>query len=93
MSEENKVHYFKVAKKHSDYLGVRFFKVNYNSDTVVQVCINNGEPKKGKGNHIGVYLISRESLFANYVAYARVVSCERDEYVSAFKTVIKFMKP
>jgi hypothetical protein len=86
-----KTEYYKVKKERWDYLGIRYFKVNFNSDKVTQICIDTGDVKKGKSNTFGVYLIGRETFFSNY--FGRYVdTCKKGEYDKMFNKVVKFLK-
>lgn len=84
--------YYKVRKERNAYLGVRYFKFNYNEDKCVQVCLFTGDVKKGKSNTFGVYLISKLTLFSNYLATNYIEACTKKQYDDAFNKVVKMLK-
>ena len=85
--------YFKIAKERQDYKGNRFFKVDvrFGADTVLQVCTNVGECKKGKANNFGIYLISRMTFFANYLSMGYAIPCTKKEYENQFNETLKYL--
>lgn len=86
--------FLKVRKERQEYLGVRYFKFNYDSQTVIQICVNVGATvKKGKANNVGVYMIHRMTLFSNYMAMDYTEPCSKKEYESKFNEIIKILKP
>jgi hypothetical protein len=85
--------YVKVAKERRDYLGEKYFRFNFNEDTVVQVCMNPGSiTRRGKSNIIGVYVISKMTLLANYLGMSYVEQCTKEEFDQKFDEVINFLK-
>jgi len=83
--------YFKIIKDRQDYLGVRFFKVQYGSEFVTQVCVDCGDVKKGKANTFGVYLITSNTFFSNY-AGRYVEKCSAKKYNEMFDRMVKILK-
>lgn len=83
--------YFKIRQSRVEYLGERYFKFNNDSEKVVQVCITCGDVKKGKSNTFGVYLISKMTLFSNYMAPQYVEPVSKKEYEKQFKKVVKYL--
>lgn len=81
--------YLITVEHRREYLGLRFFKWSIHSDTVIQIVKTSGEMKRGRGNLYGVYLISRQTLFSNYVALAYAVPCSKREFQNAFKQVVE----
>lgn len=84
--------YYKVSSSRNEYLGVRYFRFNPNSEHTIQVVLYAGESKKGKGNTFGVYLISRLTFFTNYLAMGYAEPCKRSEYDVSFNKVIEALK-
>ncbi len=85
------IQYFKIKKERHDYLGERFFKVDYDSDKVVQVCLSPGDVKKGKSNTLGVYAICKLTFFTNY-AGRYVDKCTAKEYKKQFKKAVNLLE-
>lgn len=50
----------------NDHRGVRLFRVSDRTSNAVQICLNAGEIKKGRGNNIGIYAVDRMTIFGNY---------------------------
>lgn len=63
-----KTQYFEVVKDRQQYLGKRFFKWEWSSNHIVQVCLEYGEPKRGRGANVGIYLIHTSTFASNYFA-------------------------
>lgn len=89
----NKINYqyFRITDDRQKWLGNRYFKVDMAIDHVVQVCVSVGETKKGRGHTFGVYLISRMTFFANYLAMQYAVPCTKTEYNKNFKKVFSHL--
>ena len=87
-----KTTYFKIKKEKQEYHGVRYFKHIDYCDKVVQVCIFNGDVKKGKSNTFGVYLIARLTFLTNYLAMGYAVICTKREYDKNFDKAFKMLK-
>lgn len=85
------IQYFKIKEDRHEYLGERYFKIDWNSDKVVQVCLTTGDIKKGKSNTFGVYLISKQTFVANYLAIGYAVPCAKEEYELMRKKVVKYL--
>lgn len=86
--------FLKVRKERQGYLGNRYFRFSYDSQTVVQVCLNVGETvKRGKANNVGVYVIHKMTLFSNYLAMDYTEPCSKKEYESKFNEVVKMLRP
>jgi hypothetical protein len=83
--------YFRVCAERRDYKGDRYFKVDWQSDKVVQVCIHHGEIKAGRTNSFGVTLIHRLTFTSNYLAYRYVKHCSKEEYEKKFNEVVKML--
>jgi len=81
--------YYKTRKERHEYIGERYFRVNMDVDKIVQVCITNGDIKKGKSNTFGVYLIHKLTFFSNYAAMNYVEEITQKEYYKQFKKVFK----
>jgi hypothetical protein len=85
--------YYQITQSRKEYLGVRYFKVRQSfKDSVIQVVVNPGQERKGRGNTFGVYLISRMTFFSNYLAMVYAIPCTKKDYDKAFDTVLKYLK-
>lgn len=89
---ENKNKYYKIVPNRIDYKGVRFFKFNYDSIKVIQVCLSSGEGRRGKSNTIGIHCIDRLYFFSNYLAMNYAIQCTRKEYKVNFDKIVKLLK-
>lgn len=84
--------YFRIASKYNEYKGQRFFRVDIQAPSVVQVCVNPGKEGRGRGNTFGVYPIAKASFFSNYLGMGYVEPCSKAEYTKSFKTVVKYLE-
>ena len=85
--------YLKVRKERQDWLGIRYFRLDWSSDKTLQICLSNGaEIKRGRGNNIGVYLISKMTLLSNYMAMDYVQPCTKREFENRFDKIVKLLK-
>ena len=86
--------YFKIHPEREDYKGKRFFKQdgNFTTHTVFQVCINEGDVKRGRGNLFGITMINKMTLFGNYIGPGYAIPCTKKEYEKAFAEVLKYLK-
>lgn len=80
--------------KYQGNKGLRYFKMNDtidfpNNEVVIQVCVSPGTAKKGRANCIGVYVIRRLTLLANYAFSAQLKECSKREYNLALKKILK----
>lgn len=75
-----------------EWLGHRYFKYSVHSDTVIQVVITPGVEKKGRGHVFGVYVISLQTLFSNYLGMGYAVPTTKKEYSKAFDKVVQILK-
>ncbi len=82
----------KTVSNRRDYLGERYFRYNDASETVVQVCVTQGEQKKGRSNTFGVHVIAKMTLFANYMAMNYTIPCTKAEYEKKFNKVVKMLR-
>lgn len=87
-----KYQYFKTKKERFDYLGNRYFRVDYNASVCLQICLSSGDVKKGKANNFGVYLIGKLTFFTNYAAQSYVEPCTKKEFEKKFNLMIKMLK-
>ncbi len=95
LNKKNKMkgdQYFKIRKERQDYKGIRYFRFNYDTEKVVQVCSFTGDVKKGKSNTFGVYLIHRLTFFTNYLAINYCEPCTKREFEKAFEKTVKMLK-
>lgn len=84
--------YFQIAANRQDYLGERYFKFDQRSDSVVQVVAVIGEPKKGRANALGVYLISRLTFLSNYFAQGYAIPCTKEKFDKIFDKTVEMIK-
>jgi hypothetical protein len=84
--------YLVIAEHRREWLGLRYFKFNYHTDTVVQVCVSPGQEKRGRGHVFGTYVISRQTLFSNYLGMMYAIPTTKREYDKAFDKVMKALK-
>ena len=85
--------YLRIKKAKLDYLGERYFRLSFDSDLVLQVCISSGiDRRRGKGNTIGVYLISRMTLLSNYIGTSYVEPITKRQFETQFDKVVKWLK-
>ena len=87
-----KTQYYRIAKKYRTYKGMRFFKFTFHSDRCFQVCVNEGEVKKGRGNGMGITLIHSMTFLGNYMAPGYAEPCRKDEYDRNFTRTVKLLK-
>ncbi len=85
-------HYFKTKPERYEYLGNRYFRVCYDHDSVLQVCLSSGDVKKGKANNFGTYLIAKMTFFSNYLAQSYVEPCTQRQFEKQFNLMIKMLK-
>ena len=85
----NKLQYYTTVTRES-YIGKRYFKVDWKNDEVVQVVLNGGDYKKGKGNQVGIYVVSRVTFIGNYLGRF-VEPCTKAEYIKGFKKVVEYL--
>lgn len=83
--------YYRIDDRRIEYLGCRYFRVDLTSDSVIQVCVTNGEQKKGKGHYFGLYLISRTTFFTNYLGMGYAIPTDKEEYESMKEKVLLYL--
>lgn len=88
-----KTQYYKIQAKYRQYKGERYFRFEINSDHVIQVCVSEGEIKKGKGHSMGVVIIHANTLLSNYMAPGYLETCSKNKYERAFNKTVKLLKP
>lgn len=71
--------------------GVRMFRVNDRTDTAIQIVLNAGEMKRGRGNNIGIFVVDRMTIFSNYGYGSYLQSTDKKSWDKGFKLVIKMM--
>lgn len=91
---DNKIlyQYFKVKKERQHYLGIRYFRVDFNAESTLQLCISSGDMKKGKANNFGMYLISKMTFYTNYAACQYVEHCKKSEFEKHRKMIVKILE-
>ncbi len=87
-----KYQYFKTKKDRQDYLGNRYFRVCFTSDTVLQILFSTGETKKGKGNNMGIFLIASITFYTNYLGMNYAVPCTKKEFENKRELILKMLK-
>jgi len=92
LNHENVFEFYKTKADKINWRGERYFKFSWNSNQAVQVCLEvENDTKKGKGHYVGIYQISRVTLFSNwYPNY--VESCTEEEFNLAFGKAIDLLK-
>jgi hypothetical protein len=83
--------YFRIKKERKEYLGDRYFRMNYDFEKVIQVCFTCGDSKKGKSNTVGIYCINKLTFMSNYFMYY-VEPCTKAQYDKAFDNIIKILQ-
>ena len=84
--------YYRVKEGRVEYLGERYFRFNNHSEKVVQICLTCGDIKKGKSNNFGIYLISKLTLFSNYMAMNYLEPCTKKQFDKQFEKVAFMLK-
>jgi hypothetical protein len=84
--------YMVTVEHRREYLGLRFFKFSIHTDTCIQVVMSPGQERKGRGHVFGVYCISRQTLFSNYLGTGYAIPTTKKEYEKAFDKVVKALK-
>lgn len=92
LNSENTFEFYKMKQDRVSSRGERYFKFMWNSNKALQVCLEVGnDTKRGKGHYVGIYQISRTTLFTNwYPNY--VESCNEEEFNSAFEKASELLK-
>jgi len=86
------IQYFKVKPEREEYLGRRYFRLNYEDSKTVEVCISCGDTKKGKSNTFGIYLITKLTFLSNYFATGYILPCSKKEFDEQFDSTVKMLK-
>lgn len=83
--------FFKIKKEKQGYKGIRYFRMNHNSDFVLQVVVHPGEERgRGKNATVGVYFITRLTFLSNYFAFY-VDACTKSEFEKNFNKTVKVL--
>lgn len=88
----NKVEYYKVKPERTEWLGVRFFKVDWDSIKAIQVCVGTGDVKRGKANAVGIYTIDKVTFCTNYLGMGYVTPCTKREFEKKFDLIVSALK-
>ena len=84
--------FYKTTNKAKEFYGDRYFRVSWESDHVVQVCLSNGNQfRRGKANTIGAYIISRQTFLSNYFAMNNVQPTTKSAFKKKFDEVVKWL--
>lgn len=83
--------YFKIKKENQHYKGVRYFRVNFDHENATQVCLSSGEPRRGMGQPIGLYLIAKTTFFQNYFQFY-TEPATKAQYDKAIKQIMLILK-
>ena len=84
--------YYKVIKSRTEHKGVRLFRTTGMFDEVTEVCMSTGEAKRGHGNYVGVFTISRQSFLSNYLAMGYLQPCTKSVYEKAFNLIFNYLR-
>lgn len=91
VKSKTKYQYFKITKEREQYKGQRYFRMNFDDEYVTQVCLLTGEPKRGIGASIGMYLITKLTFFSNYLNFY-VEPTTKAQWDNAVKKVNDILK-
>lgn len=91
-TQPEQTQYFVVKADKQQYKGERLFAFDFNSDRCFQVCVTQGEEKKGRSNTPGIYFINRLTFLGNYLAVGYVVPTTKAEYKKKFDEVMALLK-
>jgi hypothetical protein len=83
--------YFKIKKSRQEYKGERYFRVNYDSPKVCQVCINAGEMKRGRTPAPGITMIDAVGFWSNYASYY-IEPTTKGTFDKKFEIVVRILK-
>ena len=84
--------YYKVKPEREIYLGKRMFRMDSDyRESVTQICITNGDSRKGKSNTFGIYLIQRTTFYCNYFAMVYLSEITEADWLNQFNETIKFL--
>lgn len=85
--------YFRVKKERREYKGDRYFKVDYETDKVIQICLSGGEEgRKGRSKNLGIYMINKVSFFTNYLGLSYAEKSTKREFDRKFELACKILK-
>lgn len=86
---QKKTVYYKVVKDRAHYIGIKYFAVATDSDTVIQVCNCAGvELRRGRTNAVGLYTLTKLSFLSNYLAMGYVEIIPKKEFISEMNKII-----
>lgn len=72
--------------------GKRFFREDPKNDDLVQVTVDAGSIKRGRGNLVGITRITKSTFSANYYYPGYVSECSKKEYDAAFTLVTNSLR-
>ena len=84
--------FIKTLERVHEYKGIRFFKINDENGSGIQVCLHQGEIKKGRANCYGITRVSRVSIFGNYVGPGYTEDCDQKEFDLAFEVCVQHLR-
>lgn len=92
LNADKTLEFYKTKADKVNWRGERYFKFSWNSNQAVQVCLEvENDTKKGKGHYVGIYQISRVTLFSNWYPNW-VESCTEEEFNIAFDKATELLK-
>jgi len=83
--------FYHISPARREYLGLRLFRWNPNTHEIITVVVNPGEPKRGHSG-FGIYTITQQTFFANYLAMGYAIPCSESTYKKYFSQVLKILK-
>ena len=83
--------YYKINSERIEYLGKRYFRWHPFTGEVCQVYFGGGEPRKGRNAMVGIYYISSQTFFSNYLAMSYAVPCTKKEWTNACVKVLSVL--
>lgn len=89
---KNRDQFYQIVKDRRDFKGERYFRFNPLTNSVVQICINQGEDKKGRAHVFGVYTIHRLTFLSNYFNMGYCEQIPRAEFNNQFKKIVNQLK-
>lgn len=86
--------YFKIKPNHEEWLGERYFRVDFDLEEakITQVVVKTGERKKGRANTFGILLIHKLTFLSNYFSTGYVTLTTKNTFNKKFDFVVKALK-
>ncbi len=84
--------YYEIRPDRKEYAGERYFKVQYDSETVLQVCFKPSPVmRRGRSNMIGLYVIDRMTFVTNYYGMDYVRPCNQKKFYDKCSEIVKML--